>query len=197
MLILSIQVTRGSDKPSNMTTTSMKVHMENKHPEQYSIPVQSSEKSGATADVGENRKRASAGASIFRLRSKKDRKDFLQSSIPDWIESSTIMDKNHPRAQSIHKSILEMMLIDKLPFNIVNHPGFLRHHYLLAPNFEVGPDKYYRDMLSPTYDKIKDAVKCKIESDSPPIICVGLDGWSKFHQVIHNRHSVSFFGSVG
>ena len=182
---MPIQVSRGgSDKPSRQTTTSLKYHMEHTHPESYSInQVESSESGEANADVGNNRKRASGCMSIFRLRSKKERTDFLQSSIPDWIEANTMLDIDHPRAQKIHKSIFEMMLVDQQPFNMVNRPGFLRHHYLLAPNFDVCSDKYYREMLAPTYDKIRDAVKSKLEADSPPLICVGLDGWSKFHQV--------------
>ena len=166
--------------------------MENYHPESYTIEEEHvADNTDMTGDaVGPNRKRAANEINIFRLRSKKDRTEFLQSSIPDWIEANTMMDIDHPRAQKIHKSIFEMMLVDRLPFTAANNPGFLRHHYLLAPNFDVGCDKYYRDMLTPTHDKIKDAVKSKLQSDSPPLICVGLDGWSKFHQVcIPSGHS--------
>ena len=37
-------------------------------------------------------------------------------------------------------------------------------------------------MLEPTHLSIMAAVRSKIETDCPPLICVGLDGWSKFHQ---------------
>ena len=158
--------------------------MQNKHPESYTIPEEQSTSSTDNSDsTANNRKRAGTETSIFRLRSKKERSDFLQSSIPDWIEAQTMMDINHPRAQRIHKSIFEWMLIDRIPFSACNNPGFLRHHHTLAPNFDPGCDKYYRNMLSPTHEKIRDAVKTKLHSDSPPLVCVGLDGWSKFHQV--------------
>ena len=135
------QITRGSEIPGKATTSSLKTHMKNHHPEAYSIPLNESVPGCSTG----TRKRACNDINIFRLRSKKERSEFLQSSIPDWIEANTTMDINHPRAQKIHKSIFEMMLIDRMPFTHVNNPGFLRHHYLLAPNFDVGCDKYYRD----------------------------------------------------
>jgi hypothetical protein len=41
----------------------------------------------------------------------------------------------------------------------VNDPGFLRHHALIAPNYEIASEKYYRSMLNPAYEKVKDAMQ--------------------------------------
>ena len=88
---------------------------------------------------------------------------------------------NSSRAQKIHKSIFETMLVDLVPFHEVNKPGFLRHHALVCPNFEVASDKYYRDMLDPTYERVKSRVKERLNSDSPPSFSIALDGWSQYH----------------
>ena len=73
------------------------------------------------------------------------------------------------------------MVIDLVPFHEVNKPGFLRNYALIVPNFEVASDKYYRDMLEPTYTKIKESLLKKLDSDAPLTISVGLDGWSAHH----------------
>ena len=35
-----------------------------------------------------------------------------QKTIDDWKEAKTIMDHNHPRAQKIHRSIFERIVLD-------------------------------------------------------------------------------------
>ena len=81
----------------------------------------------------------------------------------------------------IHKSIFESMLLDLVPFSEVNKPGFLRHHALLAPNFEVASATYYTSLLDPTYIKIRASLENKLISDAPQTVSIGCDGWSAFH----------------
>ena len=54
------------------------------------------------------------------------------------------MPQDSLKAQRIHKSIFEEMVLDLRPFSEVDKIGFLRHHYLLCPNFEPRTAKYYR-----------------------------------------------------
>jgi hypothetical protein len=60
-----------------------------------------------------------------------------------------------------------MILLDIQPWSVVNDPGFLRHHALIAPNYEIGSEKYYRSMLNPTYEKVKDAMKNLLKENMP------------------------------
>ena len=120
-------------------------------------------------------------AQILTSKSKKERKDMFEFTIPDWIEATNMLDFNSARAQKIHRSIFELFIVDLVPFTEVNKPGFLRHHALLAPNFELASDKYYRSLLNPTYERIKKVIREKINHDSPPIFALGLDPWSQFH----------------
>ena len=60
-----------------------------------------------------------------------------------------------------------MIVLDLMPWSTVNKPGFLRNQKLSTPNFELGSEKYYRDLLDPSYCKIKTALKSKLEVDNP------------------------------
>ena len=66
----------------------------------------------------------------------------------------------------------------------------------LVHTFQVASDKYYRDMLDPSYKKIKGTLKEKLELDNPPTISVGLDGWSAHHHgyaiKIHDKSESQF-----
>ena len=72
---------------------------------------------------------------IYKVRSKAQRRDMFQSTIPQWEESKKPLPFNSGKARGIHKSIFELIIIDSQPFSIVNDPGFLRfcqHAYCLA-----------------------------------------------------------------
>ena len=73
------------------------------------------------------------------------------------------------------------MILDLVPFREVDKPGFLRHHQLLAPNFEVASATYYSSLLDPTYKKIRGSLEKKLISDDPPTVSIGCDAWSAFH----------------
>ena len=131
----------------------MKYHLDTQHKEIKLTPATSTSANSNTTDGG---RKSTPYASIFNLRSKKDRQAMLQTTIDDWKEAKHPLDFNSIKAQKIHRSIFECMIVDLIPFTEVNKPGFLRHHALLAPNFEVASDKYYRSLLDPTYDRIRD-----------------------------------------
>ena len=88
---------------------------------------------------------------------------------------------NSEKAQKGHKSVFEMLVLDLLPWSTVNYPGFLRHHARMVPNFELASEKYYRDMLEPTYNKILTQLKHNLYSDNPAQVAISLDCWSAYH----------------
>ena len=64
-----------------------------------------------------------------------------------------------------------MIVLDLMPWSTVNKPGFLRNQKLSTPNFELVSEKYYRDLLDPSYCKIKTAI----------VVSLALDAWSAHH----------------
>ena len=98
-----------------------------------------------------------------------------------WVESKTVLDFNSEKAQRLHKSVLEMIVLDLMPWSTVNKPGFLRNQKLSTPNFELASEKYYCDMLGPNYFKIKSALKNKLEVVNPIVIYLALIAWSAHH----------------
>jgi len=63
----------------------------------------------------------------------------------------------------------------------VNDAGFLRHHAVIAPNYEIASEKYYRSQLDPAYEKIKNALKERLLQSETEDVSVCLDAWSAFH----------------
>ena len=118
---------------------------------------------------------------LFDINSKKQRIELLQSTIPGWVETSSKIDTNSEKGQKFHKSIFEMIILDLQPWSVVNDPGFLRHHALIAPNYEIASEKYYRSMLNPAYEKVKDAMQNLLKEKKAETVSICLDAWSSFH----------------
>ena len=128
-----------------------------------------------------NRKRGGSMAKLYDLCSKEKRRKLFQSTIPGWVEAKHELDFHGPRAQRIHKSIFEKMVVDLDPFYEASKPGFLRMCQQMLPNFRVASRTYYRSLLEPTYDKVRGVLQDRLKSDAPPTISIGLDLWSQFH----------------
>ena len=90
------------------------------------------------------------------------------------------------------------MVTDMLPWTTVEGAGFLRMYKQSCPNFEVGSESYYRSQLDPNYEKIKNKIKEKIESDNPDVFATTLDGWSecKNSYLGINIHYISDFKKI-
>ena len=119
--------------------------------------------------------------SIFNITTKKQRYELMLNSIPGWIETNSVLEFNNEKAQKGHKSVFEMLVLDLLPWSTFNNPGFLRHRARMVPNFELASEKYYRDMLEPTYNKILTQLKHNLYSDNPTQVAISLDCWSAYH----------------
>ena len=138
----------------------MKYHMDHIHPEiDWNAKEKSKEQPDDANEPSTSAKTHTAilkrgpYAQIYSLCAQERRPELFQSTIPNWVAAKTMMKFGSEKAQRIHKSIFEMLVMDLLPFHTVNKPGFLRLQAVTIPNFVVASDKYYRDMLSPTYDR--------------------------------------------
>ena len=112
MQAFTFQVSRGSKDPKNQGTSSLLYHMRKKHPEfdiygkgQAQGQAQSDDPSAAAPISQDKRKRVAEDICIFNVRSKKERVEMFKMSIPDWIQASTMMDANSPRAQMLDKYV--------------------------------------------------------------------------------------------
>ena len=134
-------VSRGNVNPSKMTTKNLNYHLKKDHPVEFKLveKMRTNKSSNSSISHGSGAESSSSimEENVKSLRTQQQRTAAFQATIPAWVESQTILPFRSDKAQKIHKSIFEMMMSDCQPFTIVNDPGFLRHHQLLAPNFKV------------------------------------------------------------
>lgn len=150
-------VSRGSDIPRKRTPKPLELHLERNHEKEYNIIVKLKKQSKDSMDkvissmngsnvAGSSSMNGSnvAGTSsmsgetkIANLRTKKERNDAMSATIVDWIESKTKVNPNSAKAREFDKSVFELVIMDCLPFAIVNNLGFQRHHQKFLPNYEV------------------------------------------------------------
>ena len=170
-------ISRGSDIPRKQTTKSLELHLKKQHPNEFKPSKNEAESSNLKRPANEE----SDCVRLFNLRSKKDRKTMLCHTIPGWVASTNKYDFHSEKAQSLHKSAFEMIVLDGQPFTFVNDPGFIRLCYQMDPRFELASDKYYRDKLEPVFQNVKSKLKALLEHQNPSTIAISLDGWSQFH----------------
>ena len=103
-----------------------------------------------------------------------------QPSVSEWQKNCQKWKFHDPRSQAQHKAIFEFMVTDMQPWTIVDGAGFVRMYKKACPNFEIPSEKYYRDMLDPNYEIIKNKIKNHIEEANPEVFSVTLDGWSEY-----------------
>ena len=101
--------------------------------------------------------------------------------MPDWVDNISKVDSNSEEGLKFHRSIFEMIILDLQPWSIVNNPGFLRHHAVFKPHFDIRSEKYHRSMLNPAYKKIKLATKVMLNEKNAETVSISLDAWSSFH----------------
>ena len=151
--VCKLQVSRGSENSRAQTTKMLHEHLKNAHIEEYKIVLDASNKNlvkndaasasssmsnGSVADASIDDGQV-AGPSIDnkKLKTKAQRKELFQQTIPDWSESKTMLPLHSKKAQEFHTSVFEMLVVDNRPFSMVNDRGFLRLFQKLVPNIEV------------------------------------------------------------
>ena len=173
----------GSEHPKNQTINSLKRHIERNHKDEWIvISKQLEPKSTSKRPRDEN----SESENNLNCRTKKARNELFERTLPQgqpsvsaWQKSCETWAFHDPRSQKIHKAIFEFMVTDMMPWDTVEGAGFLRMYKQTCPNFSVASESYYRNQLDPNYEKIKNKIKEKIESDNPDVFATTLDGWSE------------------
>ena len=74
--------------------------------------------------------------------------------------------------------------------------GFLRHQEISTPNYEVPSEKTFREMLDPTYNRVKSALEELIGIHDPPVVSAVLDAWSQGGDSIDVENHGPVFGNV-
>lgn len=85
----------------------------------------------------------------------------LQSTLPQIIErkKAAVWPDDHPISLRIDKSIMDLIIVDMLPYNIVEGDAFQRLN-ITDPNspsrYRIKSENFFRTSLIPTtYDKVK------------------------------------------
>ena len=163
------------------STTALVKHLKSVHPTKHS-EWRKMEASDEATKVKKAAKEVE-DTKIKQLRSKDEREAALQLSLPDYVKSKAKWNPDDDRAQRLHRSIFEEIVLDLQPFSMVDNIGFLRTKQITVPNFVVGSSWYYRSLLDPTYEKVRSKLMAMVKDDNPVTISLSLDGWSA------HRHS--------
>ena len=86
-----------------------------------------------------------------------------------------------------------MFYLDLQTYQIVNDAGFIRVCHEMNPRFELASDKYYRDQLAPTYDKIKAKLMEKVATDNPASVAFSIDGWSAYFILVQRLPTLIWY----
>ena len=174
----NVKVSRGSSNPKLMTTTNLKTHLKKHHKELYD---QLNEKKIAEINVKRKAEEDAQNGSGTVLKNKKQKEKFLQETLPEAIAKTQVWPIGHTSAKEAHKRVLLMIIQDLKPFSEVNHGGLLQLLKFLQPKFELGSDKFYRDMMQTSYKKCRQSLQELLKKSNPQHVSLVLDGWSQFH----------------
>ena len=131
----------------------MRYHLQHKHQIDLKAKERASDNTPSPSTSSTTKRGNTPYARLYELCPKKRRQGLFQDTIPNWMEAKSMLPFNSDKAQIIHKSIFEWMILDDIPFHAVSKPGFLRFVAVTKPNFEVASRKYYTDQLNPTFDR--------------------------------------------
>ncbi|CAG9790325.1 unnamed protein product [Diatraea saccharalis] len=146
----------GSALQKKQTTTNIKNHLAKLHESEWA----------AYCKINEDRQSLMKKMSEFHdssLSKKKDKnnvkllyqKSLKKKVAPPWPD-------NHPISLRIDKSIMDFIIVDMLPYNLVEGKAFQRLHLNdpdIPSRYRKKSEKYFRTTLMPlTYEKVKDKV---------------------------------------
>lgn len=88
-----------------------------------------------------------------------------QATIKSLVDKMTQWSDDDPISKRIDKSVMDLILVDMLPFNVVKGAAFQRLNFN-DPNVKrrhnLKSEKLYRNLMLDTYDQVKQKVKLKI-----------------------------------
>ena len=128
-------------------------HLKTKHPRIKLVQEDTQSTSGGVGQLGAASRIRKSPFNIFHIRNKVQKKELFHITIPDWVESKTMLKRTSEKAKRLDKYLFDQLVLDCVPFTEVEKPGLLRNYQILAPNFEVGSEKHYRYA---SFDEITD-----------------------------------------
>ena len=139
----------GSDKPKLQTVSGLKGHLASCHKELHGTYLKTA--------MNDEAERAAKKMKIEETVTKHALPNFVQTSLTSVSESRMVWPENHIAVQRIDKCIMDLIIVDMLPYSIVEGDGFKRLNIsdpLSTRRYKVKSEKYYRTMLmSAIYDK--------------------------------------------
>ena len=162
----------GSDKPRLQTVSGLKGHLASCHKELHSTYLKRT--------MTDESERAAKKTKIEETATKHALPNFVQTSLTSMVERRMVWPDDHVAVQRIDKCIMDLIVVDMLPYSIVEGEGFKRLNIgdpLSTHRYTVKSEKYYRTTLMPaTYDKIVKHVKNLLQEAT--WISFTTDGWS-------------------
>ena len=136
------------------TTTSMDRHLASKHKEEFKEFEASKNVVKAFAEISEvedlddsSQSSQSCRDTIFKRGNKDTRAKMVVSTIPGFIEKFEKWKVGSKENKEGQRLLMEWLILDKMPWRVVDKPGLHRLLSVIAPKFELMTEKFYRDNL--------------------------------------------------
>ncbi|XP_075168015.1 zinc finger BED domain-containing protein 4-like [Haematobia irritans] len=134
----------GSKIPKKQTVKNLRNHLERIHLNEYQkyLAIQSEGKKKITESAKTN-----------------------QPSIKNAVEQMFTWPADSPITKRIDKCIMDLILVDMLPFNAVQGAAFQRLNFndpLIKSRYKVKSEKFFRDLMHVTYDNVKKKIMDKV-----------------------------------
>lgn len=98
-------------------------------------------------------------------------------SIASHFKSTVLYDSNSKRKAEIDKALIEMIVKDVQPYNIVDNEGFVQYTQVLDPNYKLPSKTHLRDVLIYNYFKAT-TEKLSVILENIPDIAITCDLWT-------------------
>ena len=95
------------------------------------------------------------------MTAKKCRTELFKNTIIGYTEPTVKLKFTSAKAQRITKSLFEKLVMNLEPWESVCKPGTLRHYEISIPEYEVPSREYFKNMLVPTFERVKKALEDK------------------------------------
>jgi len=162
----------GSDKPKLQTVSGLKGHLASCHKELHSTYIKRTMNNGV--------ERAAKKMKIEETVRSRVLPDFVQTSLTSMAECRMAWPDDHVAVARIDKCIMDLIIVDMLPYSVVEGQGFKRLNIgdpIRPQRYKVKSEKYYRTTLMPaTYDKVVTHVQNLLKEAT--WILFTTDGWS-------------------
>ena len=159
----------GSDKPGKQTVHGLKCHLEKCHKELF--PLYKAKLNARDEEPPAKKVKLDEQLTLTPK--------LVQTSILASNERSAKWPDDHPAVRRIEKSIMDLIVVDMLPYSIVGSDAFRRLNFsdpAGARRYEPKSEKYFRTTLMPsTYEKVASRVRDLLSQAE--WISFTTDGW--------------------